>query len=82
MRTKEQSGFKLATLKALRKEILPRIISPVPTEETLRAWFDAADVPRFKSNPFSKRGGGACYYSVPHIEQFLSDHTANGKVQQ
>lgn len=65
------SNVRLASLKTLREEILPNIISPVPTQETLRAWFDAANIARLKSNPTAKRGGGHVFYSVPAVEKYF-----------
>lgn len=68
--------------KAARNATLDQLIpwlanhlSPVPSKETLRNWFDAAGVPRFKSNPTAKRGGGPCYYSVAAVEKLLRSRT-------
>jgi hypothetical protein len=47
----------------------------VPSRETLRAWFDQARIPRFKSNPTAKRGGGTVFYSVSAVEKFLQSRT-------
>ena len=66
---------RLATLDALRENTLPVFIQPVPSNETLRAWFDAAKIPRFKSNPLAKRGGGAVWYSVAAVEKFFRSRT-------
>jgi hypothetical protein len=49
---------RLATLDQLVETTISNFISPVPSHETLREWFDAANIPRFKSNPTAKRGGG------------------------
>lgn len=73
------SNVRLASLKKLREEILPNLIAPVPTEETLRAWFDSANIPRLKSNPTAKRGGGHCFYSVPAVEKYFRNRML-GKV--
>jgi hypothetical protein len=67
----DDSTARLATLDQLIATILPNFISPVPSRDTLRNWFDSANIPRFKSNPTARRGGGSCYYSVAHIEKFL-----------
>lgn len=75
----ESCSVRLATLRKLREEILPNLIVPVPTEETLRGMFDAANIPRFKTNPIAKRGGGPCYYSVPAVEKYFRNRMI-GKV--
>jgi hypothetical protein len=64
-----------ATLDELLKTTIPNFLSPPPTRETLREWFDAAKIPRFKSNPLAKRGGGPVYYSVAGVEKFLRSRT-------
>ena len=66
---------RLATLDELEKTTIPLFISPTPTRETLRAWFDAAGVPRFKTNVAAKRGGGPVYYSVAGVEKFFRSRT-------
>ncbi len=66
---------RLATLNQLRVTTIPAFLNPVPCAETLRAWFDAAGVPRFKSNPAAKRGGGPAFYSVAHVEKLLRSRT-------
>lgn len=62
---------RMATLDQLIKDTLPLFLSPVPSKDTLRAWFDRAKVPRFKPNPSAKRGGGPVYYSVAAVEKLL-----------
>jgi len=64
-----------ATLEQLRKDVLPLYLDPIPTSETLRDWFDAARIPRFKANHMAKRGGGPVYYSVAAVEKFLRQRT-------
>jgi hypothetical protein len=64
------STARLATLAQLRV-ILKNILDPVPSIESLRDTFDKAGIPRYKSNPTAKRGGGIVYYSVPHVEKFF-----------
>jgi hypothetical protein len=54
---------------------LPLFLAPVPKRDTVRSWLDKAGVPRFKSNPAAKRGGGPCYYSVPAVEKLLRSRT-------
>ena len=60
---------------------LPAHLDPVPSAETLRIWFDRERVPRFKSNPSAKRGGGPVYYSVLHVERLLRDRLLPGKLR-
>jgi len=72
---------RLATLETLRETTLAVYLQPVPGPETLRAWFDAAKIPRFKSNPSAKRGGGPVFYSVAAVEKFLRSRTLPGGAQ-
>ena len=69
---------RLATLDQLIENVLPNFIAPVPSRETLRAWFDGANVPRFKSNPSAKRGGGSVYYSTAAVEKLFRSRTLPG----
>ena len=71
----QKQSARLATLDQLIETTLPNFISPVPSRDTLRNWFDEAKVPRFKSNPAAKRGGGPCFYSVAAVEKFLRSRT-------
>lgn len=66
---------RLATLDELLRTVIPLFLSPIPNRETLRDWLDKAKIPRFKSNPSAKRGGGPCYYSVAAVEKFLRSRT-------
>ncbi len=66
---------RLATLKRLRETILPQYLDPIPSDDTLRTWFDNAGVPRLKANPVAERGGGIVQYSVSHVEKFLRSRT-------
>jgi len=66
---------RLATLDQLIATVIPAFFTPVPRRDTLRSWFDAAKIPRFKSNPTAKRGGGTCFYSVSAIEKLLRQRT-------
>jgi trehalose utilization protein len=66
---------RLATLDQLCETTIPAFISPIPSRDTLRAWFDQAGVPRFKSNPTAKRGGGTVFYSVAGVEKLFRNHT-------
>ena len=74
MKDNHQTKARLATLAQLRP-ILSLHIDPIPSDETLRMWFDAGKVPRFKSNPVAKRGGGRVFYSVSGVEKFLQSRT-------
>jgi len=66
---------RLETLDQLIATTLPNFIAPVPSHETLRSWFKAARIPRFKSNPTARRGGGTVFYSVSAVEKFLRSRT-------
>jgi hypothetical protein len=72
---KQTHSARLATLDQLLKTLIPAHLDPVPSPETLRDWFDAARIPRFKSNPAAKRGGGPVFYSVAAVEKFLQTRT-------
>jgi hypothetical protein len=64
---------RLATMDELLKTTIPLFLAPVPSRETLRAWFDRAKVPRFKANPTARRGGGRVFYSVAAVEKLLRE---------
>jgi len=66
---------RLATLDQLVQTLIPAYLTPVPSHETLRDWFDTARIPRFKANPAAKRGGGPVFYSVVAVEKFLQTRT-------
>lgn len=70
----------MATLKQLRETTLRNFLDPIPCDDTLRAWFDDAKVPRFKSNPTAKRGGGYVFYSVPAVEKLLRSRMLPGRM--
>jgi hypothetical protein len=69
---------RLATLDQLLETTIPVFLSPTPSRETLRNWFDAAGIPRFKSNPSAQRGGGPVFYSVGAVEKFFRSRTLPG----
>jgi hypothetical protein len=71
---------RLATLDELLQTTIPVFIQPVPCTATLRSWFDAAQVPRFKSNPMAKRGGGKVFYSVSHVEKLFRSRILPGRM--
>jgi hypothetical protein len=73
--THVNTTVRLATLDQLIQSILPNFLSPIPSRETLRAWFDRAKIPRFKANPAARRGGGPVFYSVAAVEKFLRSRT-------
>jgi hypothetical protein len=64
---------RLLSLDALREQILPQYLSPIPTRQSLRKWFRT--VPKFKANPLSQRGGGTVYYSVDAVTKILKART-------
>jgi len=69
------TSARLASLEGLLQTTIPAFLHPVPSRETLREWFDKARIPRFKSNPSAKRGGGTVFYSVSAVEKFLQSRT-------
>ena len=75
-----KSNARLATLDQLCQTTLPAFLDPLPCRLTLRNWFDEAHVPRFKSNPNAKRGGGTVYYSVPHVEKLFRSRMLPGRM--
>ena len=75
MNPNQTCSARLATLDQLVKTLIPAHLTPVPSHETLRDWFDTARIPRFKSNPAAKRGGGPVFYSVAAVEKFLQTRT-------
>lgn len=82
MRNNAEQNARLATLDELLETTIPAFISPPPCRETLRSWFDQAQVPRLKSNPAAKRGGGVVWYSVAHVEKFFRSRTLPGRLQE
>ena len=73
-----QIAARMANLETLRETTIAVYLQPVPSAETLRQWFDAARIPRFKSNPTAKRGGGPVFYSVAAIEKYFRSRTLPG----
>ncbi len=71
----DPSSARLATLNQLLQTVIPAYLTPPPSAFTLRTWFDEARIPRFKSNPSAKRGGGTVFYSVAAVEKFLQSRT-------
>jgi hypothetical protein len=68
--TTEQRA-RLATLGQLRATIFKAYLDPVPCDDTCRDWLDQWKVPRIKSNPHAKRGGGLVFYNVAAVERGL-----------
>ena len=62
---------RLATLDELRATVLSAYLQPVPSDKTLRAWFKEAGIPRLKSNPTAKHGGGIVWWHVAAVEKLL-----------
>jgi hypothetical protein len=73
-------NVRLATLEELLQNVIPLFLSPVPSRCTIRRWLDAAKVPRFKSNPSAKRGGGHCYYQVAAVEKMMRSRMLPGRL--
>ena len=71
----QNSSARLATINQLLQTVIPAHLTPAPSAFTLRVWFDKARIPRFKSNPTAKRGGGTVFYSVSAVEKFLQSRT-------
>jgi hypothetical protein len=69
---------RMATLDQLRETTIPAFLSPVPHRDTIRNWLDKARVPRFKTNPHAKRGGGPVWYSVAAVEKLLESRVLPG----
>jgi len=72
---------RLATLDQLIETTVSAYLSPPPRKRTLANWFDEAEIPRFKASPGAKRGGGLCWYSVPHVEKYFRNRTLTGRIQ-
>jgi hypothetical protein len=73
---------RLATLEQLLQSTIPALLSPPPSRHTLRAWFDRARVPRFKTNPSAIRGGGPVFYSIPAVERLIQSRVLSGRIVQ
>lgn len=73
---------RLGTLDELIASVFPNFIVPVPSKETLRAWLDRENTPRFKANPMAIRGGGPVFYSISHVEDFLRKRTLPGRLRR
>ena len=66
----------MATLAVLRETVLPNFLNPVPTDETLRLWFEKWRVHRYEANPIKKRGGRV-WWSVADVEKRLMEMVGN-----
>ena len=69
--TKTTPKARLATLDELIENVIPQYIQPVPKRETLRDWFNREKIPRLKSSPAARRGGGIVFYSVSAVEKLF-----------
>ena len=67
---------RFATLDELARTTVAAFLQPVPSKDTLRAWFDPLQ--KFKANRLARRGGGHCYYSVSEVEKFLRSRVSGG----
>jgi hypothetical protein len=67
-------------MKDLREGLLKAWLSTVPCSITLTKWFDENKIPRIKSNPSAKRGGGSVFWSVSHIEKLLTRSLLPGRI--
>jgi hypothetical protein len=75
MQKKINPTARLASLDGLLETVIPAFITPPPSRETLREWFDEARIPRLKANPTARRGGGVVYYSVAAVEKYFQTRT-------
>ena len=73
-----ETTARLATLDRLLETVIPLFLDPPPSRDAVRALLDGANVPRFKTNPLAKRGGGYVYYSVPAVEKLFRSRTLPG----
>jgi hypothetical protein len=80
-KTESIKQARLATMDELIQNVLPLFITPIPSRETLRSWFNRAHVPRLKTSPRAKRGGGALYYDVESVKKFLRCRVASPEAQ-
>ena len=69
--TQVPQNQRLATIEQLQAGCIGVHFNPIPTVATLRNWLTKARIPRFKTNAAAVRGGGVCYYSVPHVERLI-----------
>lgn len=61
----------LLSLADFRDKIAARLLTPVPTVRTLRAWLTRGKVPLIKANPVARRGGGVVYVHRSTAEAYL-----------
>ena len=62
---------RMASLPVLQRTTVALFLTPVPCKETLRTLFDRERIPKFKSNPSARRGGGTVYYSTAAVEKLF-----------
>jgi hypothetical protein len=80
-KTESIKKARLATMDELIQNVLPLFITPIPSRETLRSWFDRAHIPRLKTSPTARRGGGALYYDVEAVKKFLRSCVSSPQAQ-
>jgi hypothetical protein len=80
-KTKSIKTARLVTMDELIQSVLPPFITPIPSRETLRSWFDRAHIPRLKTSPHAKRGGGPLYYDVEAVKKFLRSCVSSPQAQ-
>jgi hypothetical protein len=76
------NAARLATMDQLLQTTIPAFLGPVPCRKTMRDWFEAAKIPRFKANPMAKRGGGTVYYQVAAVEKLLRSRLLPGRLNR
>jgi hypothetical protein len=70
-------GAEMATLDVLLDTVIRERLAPPPTKRTLRSWLNDAGVKVFK--PYSTmRGGGAAFYRVQDVLEFLDRGISGG----
>lgn len=62
-------------MSVLRRDIVPLFLNPVPSSDTLAAWFRTAGIPHTKANPGARRGGGPVWWHVARVEDYLRQLT-------
>ena len=70
------TNVRAATISELLTNVVPQFLAPPPNRDTFRGWLKRANIPRMKTNPAARRGGGACYYNVAAVEKFLRRQTS------
>ncbi len=71
---------RMATMDELLKNVIPLFLNPPPSRDALRDLLDREKIPRFKSNPAAKRGGGTVWYSVAAVEKLFRTRMLPGRL--